>query len=132
MSFFGTTPLSFCFKDYGALVIYPSLFSSMVCKKENIYSWVVVTLWSRYDIIVDVAPEVRWVPENGYKNLTVVVEIDDEIDAQKASEQELKHQHKSLGSLRIVTDRGLQVSVVYHFQACSIYVVSFSLSIFLR
>ncbi|CAK9321807.1 unnamed protein product [Citrullus colocynthis] len=66
----------------------------------------------RYDIIVDVAPEVRWVPENGYKNLKVVVEIDSEIDAQKTSEQELKRRHKSLGALRIVTDRGLQIGDV--------------------
>ncbi|XP_038903097.1 trigger factor-like protein TIG, Chloroplastic [Benincasa hispida] len=66
----------------------------------------------RYDIIVDVAPEVRWVPENGYKNLKVVVEIDSEIDAQKTSEQELKRRHKSLGTLRIVTDRGLQIGDV--------------------
>ncbi|KAL0550114.1 hypothetical protein IC582_014613 [Cucumis melo] len=66
----------------------------------------------RYDIIVDVAPEVRWVPENGYKNLKVVVEIDNEIDAQKTSEEELKRRHKSLGTLRIVTDRGLQMGDV--------------------
>lgn len=63
----------------------------------------------RYDVIVDVAPEVKWIPENGYKNLKIVVEIDSDIDAQKASEQELRRRHKSLGSLRIVTDRGLQV-----------------------
>lgn len=42
----------------------------------------------------------------------MVVEIDSEIDAQKTSEQELKRRHKSLGALRIVTDRGLQVTVV--------------------
>ncbi|CAK9163894.1 unnamed protein product [Ilex paraguariensis] len=66
----------------------------------------------RYDIIVDVAPEVKWIPENGYKNLKVVVEIDSDIDAQIASEQELRRRHKSLGSLRIVTDRGLQVGDV--------------------
>lgn len=63
-------------------------------------------------MIVDIAPEVKWIPENGYKNLKVVVEIDSDIDAQKASEQELRRRHKSLGSLRIVTDRGLQVSQV--------------------
>ncbi|GMP52328.1 hypothetical protein CsSME_00018199 [Camellia sinensis var. sinensis] len=63
----------------------------------------------RYDIIVDVAPEVKWIPEGGYKNLKIVVQIDSEIDAHKASEQELKRRHKSLGLLRIVTDRGLQV-----------------------
>lgn len=63
-------------------------------------------------MIVDVAPEVKWVPENGYKNLKIVVEIDSDIDAQKASEQELRRRHKSLGSLRIVTDRGLRVTNV--------------------
>lgn len=63
-------------------------------------------------MIVDVAPEVKWIPENGYKNLKIVVEIDSDIDAQKASEQELRRRHKSLGSLRIVTDRGLQVTNV--------------------
>lgn len=63
-------------------------------------------------MIVDVAPEVKWIPENGYKNLKIVVEIDSDIDAQNASEQELRRRHKSLGSLRIVTDRGLQVTNV--------------------
>lgn len=58
------------------------------------------------------APEVKWEPEDGYKNLKIVVEIDSEIDAQRASEQELKRRHKSLGLLRIVTDRGLQVKYV--------------------
>lgn len=55
------------------------------------------------------APEVKWTMENGYKNLKIVVEIDSNIDAQKASEQEFRRRHKSLGSLRIVTERGLQV-----------------------
>lgn len=41
-----------------------------------------------------------------------MVEIDNEIDAQKTSEQELKRRHKFLGTLRIVTDRGLQVTLV--------------------
>lgn len=63
-------------------------------------------------MIVDVAPEVKWIPENGYKNLKIVVEIDSDIDAQRASEQELRRRHKSLGSLRIVTDRGLRVTNV--------------------
>lgn len=66
----------------------------------------------RYDIIVDVAPEVKWNPENGYKNLKIIVEIDGNINAQKASEQELRRRHKSLGAMRIVTDRGLQVGDV--------------------
>lgn len=56
------------------------------------------------------APEVIWIPEYGYKTLKIVVEIDSEIDAQRASEQELRQRHKSLGSMRIVTDRGLQVT----------------------
>nr|AKM76832.1 trigger factor type chaperone family protein [Erodium texanum] len=66
----------------------------------------------RYDIIVDVAPEIKWNPEDGYKNLKIVVELDNEIDALRASEQELRHRHKSLGILRIVIDRGLQVGDV--------------------
>ncbi|TQD70400.1 hypothetical protein C1H46_044063 [Malus baccata] len=63
----------------------------------------------RYEVIVDIAPELKWTPEEGYKNLKVVVELDSDIDAQKASEQELRQRHKSLGALRIVTDRGLQI-----------------------
>nr|AKM76836.1 trigger factor type chaperone family protein [Geranium maderense] len=66
----------------------------------------------RYDIIVDVVPEIKWNPENGYKNLKIIVELDNDIEAPKASEQELRHRHKSLGILRIVTDRGLQVGDV--------------------
>ncbi|XP_042489626.1 trigger factor-like protein TIG, Chloroplastic isoform X1 [Macadamia integrifolia] len=66
----------------------------------------------RYDVVVDVAPEVKWIPENGYKNLKVVVEIDSDIDAQRASEEELKRRHKTLGSLRIVTDRGIKIGDV--------------------
>lgn len=63
----------------------------------------------RYDIIVDIAPEVKWVPENGYKNLKIVVELDNEIDAKTACERELKRRYKSLSTMRIVTNRGLQV-----------------------
>ncbi|KAG6405305.1 hypothetical protein SASPL_132892 [Salvia splendens] len=66
----------------------------------------------RYDIFVDVAPEVKWNPEDGYKNLKVVVEIDKEIDAQTAAEQELRRRHKALGALKIVVDRGLQIGDV--------------------
>ncbi|XP_031286528.1 trigger factor-like protein TIG, Chloroplastic [Pistacia vera] len=66
----------------------------------------------RYDVIVDVVPEVKWIPEDGYKNLKVVVEIDNDIDAQRAAEQELKRRHKSIGTLKIVTDRGLQIGDV--------------------
>lgn len=63
----------------------------------------------RYDIIVDVAPVLTWVPEDGYKNLKIVVELDSEIDAKTACERELKRRYKSLSTMRIVTDRGLQV-----------------------
>ncbi|OAY65701.1 Trigger factor-like protein TIG, Chloroplastic [Ananas comosus] len=68
-----------------------------------------VELVSRYDVVVDVAPQVAWLLEDKYKNLKIVVEIDDIINAQSASEKELRRRHKGLGSLRIVTDRGLQV-----------------------
>ncbi|KAG8502795.1 hypothetical protein CXB51_000553 [Gossypium anomalum] len=61
-----------------------------------------------YDVIVDVAPEVKWISENGYKSMKIVVEIDHDIEAEKACEQEIKRRHKSLGTLKIVTDRGLQ------------------------
>ncbi|GJN28929.1 hypothetical protein PR202_gb17103 [Eleusine coracana subsp. coracana] len=63
----------------------------------------------RYEVAVDVAPKVRWLSEDKYKNLKVVVEIDDVVDAEKAAEMELKRRHRALGLLRIVVDRGLQV-----------------------
>jgi hypothetical protein len=85
------------------------LYLYIVCVCE---SCLLIDLCSRYDVIVDVAPQVKWVPENGYKNLKIVVEIDSDIDAQRASDQELRRRHKSIGLLRIVTDRGLQVSQV--------------------
>ncbi|CAI9262494.1 unnamed protein product [Lactuca saligna] len=66
----------------------------------------------KYDIIVDIAPEVKWVPENGYKNLKIVVELDNEIDAKTACERELKRRYKSLSTMRIVTNRGLQIGDV--------------------
>ena len=68
-------------------------------------SWLLLNLCSRYDVIVDVAPQVKWIPENGYKNLKIVVEIDSDIDARRASEKELRRRNKSLGSMRIVTDK---------------------------
>ncbi|PWZ45968.1 Trigger factor-like protein TIG, Chloroplastic [Zea mays] len=63
----------------------------------------------RYDVAVDVAPEVRWLSEDKYQNLKVVVEIDEAVDAEKAAEKELQRRHKALGLLRIVADRGLQI-----------------------
>lgn len=66
-------------------------------------------IFLRYDVAVDVVPEVRWLTEDKYKNLKVVIEIDEIVDAEKAAELELKRRRKSLGLLRIVPDRGLQV-----------------------
>ncbi|CAH9076119.1 unnamed protein product [Cuscuta europaea] len=62
----------------------------------------------RYDVLLDVAPQIKWVPENGYKNIKVLVELDSDVDAQRIAEQELKRRHKALGALQIVSDRGLQ------------------------
>ncbi|KAL5544766.1 hypothetical protein UlMin_008550 [Ulmus minor] len=64
-----------------------------------------------YVVIVDVALEVKWTPENGYENLKIVFEIDSDIDAQK-----------SQGSLRIVTNKGLQIGdvVVLNISATTI------------
>lgn len=66
----------------------------------------------RYDVIVDVAPEIKWISDDAYKNLKVVVEIDSEIDAHIASEKEFRRRYKSAGVLKVVTDRGLQVGDV--------------------
>nr|XP_043628737.1 trigger factor-like protein TIG, Chloroplastic [Erigeron canadensis] len=66
----------------------------------------------RYEIVVDTAPEVKWVPEDAYKNLKIVVELDSEIDAKIASEREIKRRYKSLSTMRIVTNRGLQIGDV--------------------
>lgn len=55
------------------------------------------------------APVVKWIPEDAYKNLKVVVELDSDTDAQTIADQELKRRHKALGALKIVADRGLQV-----------------------
>ncbi|PKA47288.1 Trigger factor-like protein TIG [Apostasia shenzhenica] len=62
----------------------------------------------RYGVTVDVASEIKWLTEAKYKNLKIVVEIDKAITAYNASEIELWRRHKALGSLKIVTDRGLQ------------------------
>lgn len=63
----------------------------------------------RYDAVVDVAPDVKWLTEDKYKNLKIVVEIDNSINAEIAAEKEFKRRYKALGTLRIVTDRGLQI-----------------------
>ncbi|KAL5101262.1 hypothetical protein RYX36_005589 [Vicia faba] len=66
----------------------------------------------RYEVMVDVAPEIKWISEDAYKNVKVVVEIDSDIDAHIASEREFKRCYKSTGVLKVVTDRGLQVGDV--------------------
>ncbi|KAG5081701.1 Trigger factor-like protein TIG, Chloroplastic [Glycine soja] len=67
----------------------------------------------RYDVLVDIAPEIKWIPDNNaYKNLKIVVEIDSDIDAHRASEQEFRRRYKSIGALKVVIDRGLQVGDV--------------------
>lgn len=65
--------------------------------------------FSRYDVIVDVAPEIKWISDDAYKNLKIVVEIDSDIDAHRVSEKEFRRRYKSIGALKVVTDRGLQV-----------------------
>lgn len=71
---------------------------------------------------VDVAPEVKWNPENGYKNLKVTVECeaDDAVAAQKAADAELQSRLKDLGSLRVVIGRGLEVSS-FHVATLSLH-----------
>ncbi|KAE9614766.1 putative peptidylprolyl isomerase [Lupinus albus] len=66
----------------------------------------------RFDVIVDVVPEIKWISDNAHKNLKVVVEIDSDIDAHKTFEQEFRRRYKSLGALKVVTDRGLQIGDV--------------------
>ncbi|CAK8538853.1 unnamed protein product [Lathyrus sativus] len=66
----------------------------------------------RYEVIVDVAPEIKWISDGAYKNVKVVVKIDSDIDAHIASEREFKRRYKSTGVLKVVTDRGLQVGDV--------------------
>ncbi|KAL4185083.1 hypothetical protein AMTRI_Chr10g4170 [Amborella trichopoda] len=66
----------------------------------------------RYEVVVDMAPEVKWISEDAYKHLKVVVEIDQEVIAEKASETELSRRYKAIGPMRIVNDRGLQLGDV--------------------
>ncbi|CAL5190703.1 unnamed protein product [Lathyrus oleraceus] len=66
----------------------------------------------RYEVIVDVAPEIKWISDDAYKNVKVVVEIGSDIDAHIASEREFITRYKSTGVLKVVTDRGLQVGDV--------------------
>lgn len=68
----------------------------------------------RYDVAVDVAPEVKWNLENRYRNLKVTVECeaDDAAAAQRAAEAELQSRLKDLGSLKVVIGRDLEMGDV--------------------
>lgn len=61
------------------------------------------------------APEVRWNPENGYKNLKVKVECEaNEAEAaRKAADAELQSRLKDLGSLQAISGRGMEVRFRY-------------------
>ncbi|WOK91326.1 trigger factor-like protein TIG, Chloroplastic isoform X2 [Canna indica] len=73
----------------------------------------------RYEVVADVSPEIKWLSEDKYKNLKIVVEIDSIVEAKSASERELRRRHKALGLLRIVTDRGLQISDLVVLDICA-------------
>lgn len=65
-----------------------------------------------YDVAVDLAPEVKWISPEAYKNLKVVVEVESDAAIERAAEAELKSRHKNLGSLKIVQDRGVKIGDV--------------------
>ena len=85
----------------------------MSAKANNFFRQIILTILtyltspiSRYDVLVDIAPEIKWIPDNNaYKNLKIVVEMDSDIDAHTASEQEFRRRYKSIGALKVVTDR---------------------------
>jgi len=53
-------------------------------------------------VIVDIAPEIKWIPDNNaYKNLKIVVEIDSDIDVQITFNQEFRRRYKSIGAPKV-------------------------------
>jgi trigger factor len=62
-----------------------------------------------YDVVVDVAPEVKWTSESAYKGLKVTVELDPTSTPEEAADAEFKSRVKGLGSLQVAPDRGLEV-----------------------
>lgn len=84
----------------------------IVTKIDELKSTFSPTSVLSYDVVVDVLPDVKWASEDAYRNLKVVVEIDDEASIERSAEAELKSRHKDLGSLRIVQDRGVHVGDV--------------------
>lgn len=105
----------------------------MSAKANNFFRQIILTILtyltspiSRYDVLVDIAPEIKWIPDNNaYKNLKIVVEMDSDIDAHTASEQEFRRRYKSIGALKVVTDRGLQVTKFNLYQSAGIQPFAF-------
>ena len=61
---------------------------------------------------MDLAPEVKWISPRAYKNLKVVIGVNSDIAIETAAEAEFRSRYKDLGSLKIVQDRGAQVSKI--------------------
>eukprot|EP00252_Welwitschia_mirabilis_P024897 TRINITY_DN758_c0_g1_i1.p1 TRINITY_DN758_c0_g1~~TRINITY_DN758_c0_g1_i1.p1 ORF type:complete len:536 (+),score=138.01 TRINITY_DN758_c0_g1_i1:219-1826(+) len=62
-----------------------------------------------YDIVVDLAPEVKWTSPEAYKHLKLVVEVESDAAIEKLAEPEFNMRHKDMGSLKIVEGRGIQI-----------------------
>ncbi|KAL2582610.1 hypothetical protein AAZV13_14G019100 [Glycine max] len=111
----------------------------MSAKANDFYRLIILTILiyltspiSRYDVLVDIAPEIKWIPDNNaYKNLKIVVEMDSDIDAHTASEQEFRRRYKSIGALKVVTDRAKGITLPSSIKqghtiwiyACALYLV---------
>ncbi|XP_002981727.2 trigger factor-like protein TIG, Chloroplastic [Selaginella moellendorffii] len=65
-----------------------------------------------YHVAVDVIPDVEWTSKDAYKHMVLEVEGRDDIGVQNAADAELASRHKDLGSLRVVTGRGLEMNDV--------------------
>eukprot|EP00850_Spirogloea_muscicola_P000516 SM000002S05596 [mRNA] locus=s2:1093188:1097633:+ [translate_table: standard] len=64
-----------------------------------------------FAVAVDIAPEVKWVSEKAYANLTVQVPYQ-EVTVEAAVDDELRSRVKDLGSLAVATTSGLQMGNV--------------------
>eukprot|EP00850_Spirogloea_muscicola_P008029 SM000042S15296 [mRNA] locus=s42:182483:186738:- [translate_table: standard] len=64
-----------------------------------------------FAVAVDIAPEVKWVSEKAYANLTVQVPYQ-EVPVEAAVDDELRSRVKDLGSLAVSTALGLQMGNV--------------------
>eukprot|EP00270_Netrium_digitus_P012032 TRINITY_DN3876_c0_g1_i1.p1 TRINITY_DN3876_c0_g1~~TRINITY_DN3876_c0_g1_i1.p1 ORF type:complete len:574 (-),score=198.32 TRINITY_DN3876_c0_g1_i1:102-1823(-) len=63
----------------------------------------------RYEIIVDVLPEVKWSTPRAYASMRVEVAVDELQSSEEAATEELQALLKDLGSLRIAPERGIQM-----------------------